>query len=143
MVVTLPIVVVEDPPPMLIPFAAVPSPYSLFAFQQLGNATNGVPSDATAFSHRHARYDGVIISGWENPSEAEKNIQWTRQMFEAIRSFSSGGIYVNALGFEDDIVEGRVLDAYRPATYQRLVDLKNKYDPSNLFQLNANIQPTV
>ena len=123
-------------------FAAVPSPFSVLVLQQLGNATNRVPTDATAFSHRHPRYDCVIISGWEDPSEAEKNIQWTRQVYEAIRLFSSGGIYVNALGFTEDVVEGRVKDAYQPATYQRLVALKKKYDPTNLFQLNVNIKPT-
>ena len=113
----------------------------LFAFQQLGNAANRVAADATAFSYRNARYDCVIISGWEDPSEEDANIRWAREVYDALMPLSTGATYLNTLGFSEDLAEGRVKEAFLPATYQRLVALKRKYDPTNLFRLNANINP--
>ncbi len=121
-------------------FATVPSPHTVIGFQQLGNAANRVTPDETAFSHRDALYDFLMLSGWEQPSEAERNIRWTRELSTAIRPFLHGGIYVNA--FTEESKQG-IRDAYRPETYDRLVVLKNKYDPRNLFRLNPNIKPTV
>ena len=121
-------------------FGEVPSPLTVVGFQQLGNAANRVSPDATAFSHREALYDFVMLSGWENPAEAERNIRWTRALDDAMQSFVSGGIYVNA--FTEDFTPG-IRAAYRPSTYERLVGLKNKYDPTNLFRLNPNIKPTL
>ena len=121
-------------------FSAVPSPHTVMGFQQLGNAANRVGQDETAFSHRDALYDFLMLSGWEDPSEAERNIRWTRELSDAIQPFLHGGIYVNA--FSDDSKQG-IRAAYRPKTYERLVALKNKYDPENLFRLNPNIKPTV
>jgi FAD/FMN-containing dehydrogenase len=120
-------------------FAAVPSPHTVIGFQQLGNAVNRVGQDVTAFSHRDALYDFLMLSGWENPSDAERNIRWTRELSSAIQPFLRGGIYVNA--FTDDSKQG-IRDAYRPETYERLVALKNTYDPENMFRLNPNIKPT-
>jgi FAD/FMN-containing dehydrogenase len=120
-------------------FAAVPSPFTVVGFQQLGNATNRVAQDATAFSHRDALYDCLMLSGWDNPDEAQKNITWTRQLYEAMRPSLHAGIYVNAVG-ED--AEQTIHSAYRAQTYERLVTLKNQYDPTNLFRLNPNIMPT-
>jgi FAD/FMN-containing dehydrogenase len=119
-------------------FAAVPSPYALLGFQQLGNAANRVDQEETAFSHRDALYDFVMLSGWEDPSEAERNIQWTREVSDAMQPSLHGGYYVNGLG-ED--AGPMVRNAYLPKTYERLVTLKNKYDPTNLFRLNPNIKP--
>jgi Berberine and berberine like len=119
-------------------FAAVPSPFTGIAFQQLGNAANRVGKSDTAFSHRDARYDCVAISGWTDPAEAETNIRWTREFFDLTRAFSSGGIYVNGV-MEPETVKL----AYRDETYERLGALKNKYDPTNFFRNNPNIQPAV
>jgi FAD/FMN-containing dehydrogenase len=126
---------------MLEYFSAVPSPHTVMGFQQLGNAANRVGPDETAFSHRDALYDFLMLSGWEDPSAAERNIRWTRELNDAIQPFLHGGLYVNALGEED--FQHRIQAAYRPKTYERLVALKNKYDPTNLFRLNPNIKPTV
>jgi FAD/FMN-containing dehydrogenase len=60
-----------------------------------------------------------------------------------MQPFSSGGVYVNYLGQEADEGSQRIREAYGPAKYERLVALKNKYDPKNLFRLNQNIRPTV
>jgi hypothetical protein len=80
-----------------------------------------------------------MLSGWEDPSEAERNIRWTRELYNAIQPFLHGGIYVNAI--TEDSEQG-IRDAYRPKTYERLVALKNKYDPTNFFRINPNIKPT-
>lgn len=123
-------------------FGDVPSPFTGVGFQQLGNAANRVDPDATAFSHRDALYDFLMLSGWEDPSEADRNIEWTRALYDAMRPSLHAGIYVNALGEAEDS-EDNVRTAYRPETYERLVALKNEYDPTNLFRLNPNIEPTV
>lgn len=119
-------------------YSAVPSPFSLIAFQQFGNATRRVPIDATAFSHRDASYDCIAISGWEDPADDDKNIAWTREFFEISKKSSTGGLYVNSV-VESDAASLRA--AYKPATYERLARLKSKYDPINFFRNNPNIKP--
>ncbi|MBV9601376.1 MAG: FAD-binding oxidoreductase [Chloroflexi bacterium] len=119
-------------------FARVPSPFTVLGFQQLGNFTNRVAPGATAFSHRDARYDFLMLSGWEDPLQADQNIAWTREVYAAMRPSLHAGMYVNAVGAES---VSEVRAAYRADTYGRLVALKRKYDPTNLFRLNANIDP--
>ena len=119
-------------------YSRVPSPFSLIAFQQLGNATGRVPQDATAFSHREARYDCLAIAAWEDPVDDDKNVAWTREFFDLTQKSSTGGLYVNTV-VEADAASLRA--AYRPATYDRLVELKKKYDPGNFFRTNPNIRP--
>jgi hypothetical protein len=121
-------------------FAAVPSPLTVLGFQQLGNAANRVGQDETAFSHRDALYDTLMLSGWEGPSEAERNIEWTRNLHAALQPSLHAGIYVNAVGAD---APQQIRAAFRPQTYERLVALKRKYDPQNFFRLNPNIAPTV
>ena len=76
---------------------------------------------------------------WSNPGEDDKNIRWVRGLWEAMQPFASGEVYVN---YETDQGVDRVKAAYSPTTYARLVALKNKYDPTNLFRVNQNIKPT-
>lgn len=120
-------------------FASVPSPRSAVLFQQLGGAIKSIRKDQTAFYHRDAEWDFVIFSVWSNPAEDDTNVRWTRAFGEAMQPFSPGLVYVNNLG---DDVPDRVRAAYG-ANYDRLVALKNNYDPSNLFTLNQNIRPTI
>jgi FAD/FMN-containing dehydrogenase len=105
----------------------------------LGGAIGRVGEHETAFGHRDAAYDYVIYSMWTEPGESDRHIQWTRDFAAAMQPFSLG-VYVNEMGNEG---EDRVRAAYNPETYARLVALKNKYDPTNLFRLNQNIKPTV
>jgi len=123
-------------------FATVPSPLSLMAFQQLGNAANRVDASATAFSHRDALCEWASISAWLDPAADDVNIQWTRELAEAMRPFTTGSDYVNQIGLETEEGADRIKAAYG-ANYERLVALKNKYDPTNLFRHNQNIKPTV
>jgi hypothetical protein len=79
-----------------------------------------------------------MLSGWEDPTQAERNIEWTRKLHDAMRPSLHGGIYVNAVGADSAQL---IRAAYRPETYDRLAALKGKYDPMNLFRLNPNIEP--
>jgi FAD binding domain/Berberine and berberine like len=120
-------------------FSRSPSPFTALGFQQLGNAANRVGPEETAFSHRDALYDFLMLSGWEDPSDAAANVEWTRDVYAAMQPSLHAGIYVNGLG-EDSVQQTTA--AFRPGTYERLLALKNKFDPTNFFRLNPNIKPT-
>ena len=120
-------------------FAAAPSPHIIFLLQQIGNAANRVPADATAFAHRDARWDALVLTGWEHASEDAEQIAWTKEVHQSWRPFCTDASYTNALSAED--VEGDVRSAYGSA-YPRLAEIKAHYDPTNFFRMNANIKPT-
>lgn len=119
--------------------ARITSPASSAYFEHLGGAISRVGEDETAFGHRDVAFDFVILSLWTDPRESDEHIGWAREFWGAMQPFASEGVYVNNLGAEG---EDRVRAAYSPAKYQRLVALKDKYDPDNLFRLNQNIKPT-
>jgi FAD/FMN-containing dehydrogenase len=124
----------------LVAFAAnMTSPYSRLAVFQIGGAIQRFDEQAMAVSHRNAEYVIAINTGWDDPKDTEKQIQWTRDLWTAIRPFSSGGVYVNFLSADDE--EDRVRAAYGATKFEHLVHLKSKYDPHNLFQMNQNIKP--
>ena len=116
-----------------------PSPLSRIFIEHLGGAMGRVPATDTAFVHRSAPFDLIVIAGGYRPEEAERNIQWARGTSDAMRPFMSGAAYVNYLG--PDATRDAVRSAYGPA-YERLVALKDRYDPTNVFRLNQNIRPT-
>lgn len=120
-------------------YAAAPSVMALAVLQQVGGAIARVPATATAYTARDAAYDCFPIAIWDDPADETANIEWARNMWTAMRPFSTGAVYVNNLGDEG---EDRVQAAYGP-NYGRLVALKNKYDPANLFRLNQNIRPAL
>src|SRR5262249_42406398 len=125
---------------MLEHYRTASSAGNLFVFQQLGNAANRVPNDATAFSHRDAKWDYVIVARWSDPAESETHFAWTRGVREALAPYATGGVYVNAVGLETEDGADIVRSAYG-ANYPRLARIKKKYDPSNLFRHNQNILP--
>ena len=116
----------------------MPSPSSGIGLQQMHGAASRVDPAETAFQYRDEHYDFLILSQWADPSDSEENIRWTRGLFEAMQPFFQTGVYVNNLGEEG---EDRVKEAYGQH-YERLVALKDNYDPTNLFRLNQNIKPT-
>ena len=118
--------------------AEMPSPVSGVGLQQMHGAASRVRPSATAFPHRDEHYDFLILSQWSDPSDSEENIRWTREFFEAMQPFFEKGVYVNNLGEEG---ADRIKEAYG-VNYERLVALKDKYDPTNLFRLNQNVRPT-
>ena len=105
----------------------------------LGGAFSRVDEGETALGHRSAPWIININSRWSDPEESDRHIHWTRELWQAVQPYSTGGVYVNFLGDEG---EDRVRDAYGPDKYRRLVALKDKYDPGNVFRLNQNIRPT-
>jgi FAD/FMN-containing dehydrogenase len=115
-----------------------PSMLSRIYIEHLGGAMGRVPADATAFVHRSAPFDLIVIAGGFRPEETDKNVEWARRTTDAMRPFMSGAAYVNYLGA--DATQEAVRSAYGPV-YERLVALKNRYDPTNLFRLNQNIRP--
>jgi len=118
----------------------VPFGFAFFGFQPLGSAANRVAPNATAFWNRHAKYDMVLASFWKVPGEgAEKNTEWTRAAWAKLEPFTEG-YYVNLGESQQDVHAHRVQTAYG-GNYSRLVALKKRYDPNNLFRLNANIKP--
>jgi FAD/FMN-containing dehydrogenase len=118
-------------------FSRVPSPMSSILFFPIRGAASTVSPDATAFPHRSGYHLG-IYSLWRDPAQKEANVAWVRQTWQAIQPFVAGGVYVNELG--EDEGPDRVERAYG-ANYTRLQRIKAKYDPHNLFCLNANIAP--
>jgi len=114
-----------------------PSPRTPLIVRHLGGAISRVPEDATAYGNRTAMFNLSIDSTWEDPIQSERNIAWTREVWTKMRRFSEGGIYLNFAGF---LEEGeKLLHEGHGVNYQRLVELKNKYDPTNLFRLNHSI----
>ena len=104
----------------------------------LGGAMSRVPVDATAFAHRDKQALISVFSTEWQPGNRE-HLARAEQLWQAIAPYTEG-VYSNFLMDEG---EQRVHQAYPPATYARLVALKNRYDPTNLFHLNQNIIPTL
>jgi FAD/FMN-containing dehydrogenase len=119
-------------------YARAPSTASLLVFQHVGGAIARVPASATPYANRDARYDCFPISIWDTPSGDDAAIRWARDVWNAVRPFSTGGVYANNLGDEGD---DRVRAAYGE-NHARLAALKARYDPSNFFRLNQNIRPS-
>jgi len=119
-------------------FATVPSRYTMALLVHLGAAPGRVRPEETAFYYRETGYHFEILSGWDDAQHSEANIAWTRQLWNAMQPFGSGGIYINQMVDEG---EQAVRTAYGPVAHQRLVDVKTTYDPLNLFRHNQNIRP--
>jgi FAD/FMN-containing dehydrogenase len=125
---------------LLTHFSQVSSPLSVVVFQQLGNAANRVPAEATAFGHREARYNLNLIGQWTVRGEAERHIQWVRTLWQALVPYGTGGIYASNAGSEAEEGVAGLRAAYG-VNYERLVVVKQQYDPSNFFWHNQNITP--
>jgi FAD/FMN-containing dehydrogenase len=117
-------------------FGNAASPYSSVLIEHLGGAMNRVSKDDTAFHHRDAAYDVVIMPMWSEAAESEQHIRWADDLWQATQPASSGGVYVNYLSNEG----GERIKAAYGANYERLAALKHQYDPMNMFRFNQNIQ---
>ena len=115
----------------------MPSLASGVGLQQMHGVASRVAPSATAFPHRAEQYDFLILSQWSDAADSERNIEWTRALFEAMRPHLEDAVYVNNLGDEGP---GRVRAAYGE-NYPRLAAVKKTYDPDNLFRANQNIAP--
>jgi hypothetical protein len=114
------------------------TPESYTIIFHLGGAVGRQDPEGSAFEDRRAAHAVNIDAVWSEPVHASACIAWTRELWEAVRPYSTGRVYVNFLGEEG---QDRVRAAYGEAKYERLRALKRKYDPTNFFRLNQNIRP--
>ena len=119
---------------------AAPSDHSTIDIWYQGGAMSRVPAEDTAFGDRSSPILLGVEANWEGPQDDEANVAWVRGCVSDMRRFSDGGTYLNFPGF---LKEGQnlVRDAYGE-NYERLVALKDEYDPTNLFHLNQNVTPS-
>jgi FAD/FMN-containing dehydrogenase len=115
----------------------VPVVNSTVHIYPINGACHRVPSDATAFAYRDATFATVIAGMWPDPADNEANTKWVRDYYEATAPLSEEGGYVNFMAGDD---QDRIKANYK-GNYERLVEVKRRYDPDNLFHLNQNIRP--
>jgi FAD/FMN-containing dehydrogenase len=115
----------------------VPEVSATMHLYPINGACHRVGPDETAFGYRHATFAPVIVAAWQDPAVDAERIRWVRDYHAALLPHSEPGGYVNFMADDD---QGRVRDNYGGA-YDRLVQVKNTYDPHNLFRSNHNVAP--
>ena len=123
---------------MIAAFERAPSDLCALVLEDFHGAVTRVDPRSTAYPHRQAGFNLLIISQWRDASDTDAGIAWARDTFQALTPHMAERAYTNYLAADDH--EARARDAYGP-NYQRLVELKRRYDPHNLFHLNQNIPP--
>lgn len=119
-------------------FEQVPSPMTGMVIEHFHGAVTRIDPTATAYPHREPGFNLVLTGEWLDPADDEANIAWIRSTFDAVAPYTSDAVYVNYLGGDES---DRVRAAYGP-NWDRLVALKRRWDPDNVFHLNQNIVPT-
>jgi FAD/FMN-containing dehydrogenase len=119
-------------------FAGVPSPMTAILLEHFHGAVTRVRATDTAVPHRDQGWNLLIPSVWSEPADTAANIAWSRETFAAMRPHLGTGRWLNYLG--DDQAEDAIRAAYGP-NYDRLREIKRRYDPDNVFHLNHNIAP--
>jgi hypothetical protein len=117
--------------------AQLPTGHSTMHLYPIDGATARVPEDATAFAYRGGGWAGVIVGVDPDPLNAKLITDWTKQYYEGLHPTSAGGAYVN---FMMDEGQDRIRSSYL-GNYDRLAQVKARYDPGNLFRVNQNILP--
>jgi FAD/FMN-containing dehydrogenase len=115
----------------------VPCVESTMHLYPIDGAVHRVASDETAFAYRDANFACVIAGMWPDPGDNERNTAWVRDYWNAIHPHSELGGYINFMAGDD---QGRIRDNYR-GNYDRLAEVKRRYDGENLFRMNQNIEP--
>ncbi len=115
----------------------LPSPHCEIFIGCIAGAYNRVPADATAYYHRDAKFVLNVHGRWEDAAQDQMGIAWAREFFQASAPYASAGAYVNFMTEEEG---DRVTAAYG-SNYDRLVQIKQRYDPENIFHFNQNIKP--
>jgi FAD/FMN-containing dehydrogenase len=111
-------------------------PSQMILFRHAG-AVKRVPDEATAFSHRDADYMFHPIAAWPDPSRDDAHIEWVRRSSKAMEPYGTGGVYLNFISDDDKVRAG-----FSPQKWERLVALKDRYDPTNMFRFNQNVPPS-
>jgi hypothetical protein len=117
----------------------LPTPHSTMHLYPIDGAAHRVGKNDTPWSYRDARWSQVIVGVDPDAANNEKITSWTKDYYDAVHPYSAGGAYINFMMEEG---QDRVKASYKE-NYDRLVKIKNKYDPSNLFRVNQNIKPAV
>jgi FAD/FMN-containing dehydrogenase len=120
--------------------AALPTPKSTMHLYPIDGVAGRVANDATAWNFRDAHWGMVIVGVSPDPADNEAMIAWTRSYWKALHPFSAGGAYVNMMMDAADEGADRVRASYG-THYERLAQIKAKYDPHNFFRVNQNITP--
>ncbi|WP_254536068.1 FAD-binding oxidoreductase [Halomarina litorea] len=115
----------------------IPSPLTEIFIGHLGGAINRIPSDATAYPHRDAEFTMNVHGRWESPERDDEVVAWARALHEALTPYATGGVYGNFVPER----EGQEHAVYGE-NYDRLVELKDEWDPENLFSMNQNVAPS-
>jgi FAD/FMN-containing dehydrogenase len=115
----------------------VPSVQTAVHIYPIDGAVHRVGTTDTAFPNREAKFSPVIACHWEDPADSAANIAWVREYTAALQPYSETAGYINFMDGDD---QGKVAENYGP-NYQRLREVKAKYDPQNLFHVNQNITP--
>jgi FAD/FMN-containing dehydrogenase len=121
-------------------FAICPSTLSGLILEQFHGAATRIGVAETAFPQRRESYNSLIVSQWLDPKDDEKNIAWARATYDLLRPHMASESYVN---YQTEDEGGAALEQAYGQNHERLVALKNRLDPTNLFHLNQNIRPTV
>ena len=116
----------------------LPTMQSTMHLYPIDGAVHKTASSDTAFSYRDSKWAAVIVGVDPDPANKGKITEWTKRYFDDLHPHSAGGAYVN---FMMDEGQERVRATYR-GNYARLVAVKQKYDPTNLFRMNQNIRPS-
>jgi FAD/FMN-containing dehydrogenase len=119
--------------------AALPTMHSTMHLYPIDGAAHRVGKNDTAFSYRDANWAEVIVGVDPDPANGARITKWCKDYFDALHPYSAGGAYVNFMMEEG---QERVRASYRD-NYDRLVEIKSKYDPKNLFRVNQNLRPAV
>jgi FAD/FMN-containing dehydrogenase len=117
----------------------LPSPHCEVFFGSVGGQIARVSADTTPYPSRDASFVMNIHGRWSDPADDAPCIAWARALFDAVKPFAQSGAYVNFMTQDEG---ERVSEAYG-LNYKRLVEIKTRYDPSNLFRYNQNIRPNV
>jgi FAD/FMN-containing dehydrogenase len=120
--------------------AETPLPWCTMAIEWYRGAMNRVPADATAFANRAAHYQMVAIGGWDKPGEEARGIEWTRTVHQAVAPWSLSGAFLNFNSGGDEDKRALARRGFGQ-NWDRLVAIKQRYDPTNLFRRNNNIPP--
>ena len=118
-------------------FRAAPTKKCVIALEHVHGAATRVEPTATAYPHRQVGHNLLVIAQWTDATQTSTCIAWARETFDALRPYMADRVYINYLDNDED---ERICQAYGP-NHQRLAELKERFDPDNIFHLNHNIQP--
>ena len=123
---------------MIATFEACPSPMSGVAMEHFHGEATRVGITDTAVPHREPGFNLLLTSVWTDPAETDRNVAWSREVYAALEPSFAGRRYVNYLSEDDADAAGREIYG---TNFDRLAELKRRYDPDNVFRLNQNIRP--